>query len=241
MALTALRGAVGFLSRAPVGRDEAAWAAFRQTPAAIPAAGYLVGVAVALPLLAPVPPLTAGAGFVAAVYLVTGPTHADGLADVGDAAATHGDPDERRAVMRDASVGAGGALALAVAVLALWAGGVALAGLPARAALVVVAAEVGAKTGVATLVALGPASHEGTGAALVDAADRRSLVPVGLVAAPAAVLWWPAVVAAVVAALVVRAWACRMLGGVSGDVLGAANELARVAALHAGVVVWTHS
>jgi adenosylcobinamide-GDP ribazoletransferase len=32
----------------------------------------------------------------------------------------------------------------------------------------------------------------------------------------------------------VRVW----LGGLSGDVLGAANELSRLAALHTGIVVW---
>ena len=29
------------------------------------------------------------------------------------------------------------------------------------------------------------------------------------------------------------------LGGVNGDVFGAVNELARIVALHAGVVAWT--
>jgi adenosylcobinamide-GDP ribazoletransferase len=29
------------------------------------------------------------------------------------------------------------------------------------------------------------------------------------------------------------------LGGISGDVLGAANELGRVVGVHAGVVAWT--
>ena len=44
----------------------------------------------------------------------------------------------------------------------------------------------------------------------------------------------------VIAGLTLR-WAQTNLGGVSGDVLGATNELARVAGLHAGVVAWTLS
>ena len=40
-------------------------------------------------------------------------------------------------------------------------------------------------------------------------------------------------------ALVVVRWADGALGGVNGDVFGAVNELARVVALHAGVVAWT--
>ena len=31
----------------------------------------------------------------------------------------------------------------------------------------------------------------------------------------------------------------RRLGGVTGDVFGAANEIGRLAGLHAGVIVWT--
>jgi adenosylcobinamide-GDP ribazoletransferase len=62
------------------------------------------------------------------------------------------------------------------------------------------------------------------------------------VALPAAVVAVPvtavAVVAALVVALLVRRWASRTLGGVGGDVFGATNELARVAALHGAVVAW---
>ncbi|TVT93597.1 adenosylcobinamide-GDP ribazoletransferase, partial [Haloferax volcanii] len=41
--------------------------------------------------------------------------------------------------------------------------------------------------------------------------------------------------------LLVRSWGRARLGGVSGDLLGATNELARAAAVHAGVVTWTLS
>ncbi|MFB6169944.1 MAG: adenosylcobinamide-GDP ribazoletransferase, partial [Haloarculaceae archaeon] len=50
MVLSALRGAVGFLSRLPVGRREADWRAFRATPLAFPLAGYLLGALAALPV-----------------------------------------------------------------------------------------------------------------------------------------------------------------------------------------------
>jgi len=68
-----------------------------------------------------------------------------------------------------------------------------------------------------------------------------------VLATPAAAATWPSPVAAAalaagpVVALLLVAWARRNLGGVNGDVFGAANELARVVALHAGVVVWTLS
>jgi adenosylcobinamide-GDP ribazoletransferase len=245
--LTALRGAVGFLTRLPVGRDERAWNAFRGRTYVLPLAGYPVGLLAGLPLLTPVPTPTAAVLYVVAVYLVTGVNHADGLADVGDAAVVHGGPEERRAAMTDTAVGVGAALATGIGLLGLALAAVTLAGRPARAALgIAVAAEVGAKLSMATLAGLGQPSHDGLGAQLLGA-TAADVAVAAVVAAPAAVLAWPssAALAAVGAGPVVavgfRRWARTNLGGVSGDVFGASNELARVVGLHAGVVVWTLS
>jgi len=254
--LTALRGAVGFLSRLPVGRSASAWEAFGARPVAFPLAGWLLGGLVATTALLPGPAATRGLALVAAVYLLTGPTHADGVADLGDAAAVHGDPAERRGVLRDSDLGAGGALALVVVVGGLFTAGVALASVPVTvAAALVVASEVAAKTAMATLVCLGTATHEGLASALTATTTARDLLPVALAAAPAALLALAAVdtagvrwlatgttaatflAAGAVSAVLLR-WARDRLDGVNGDVFGAANELTRVLALHTGVVMW---
>lgn len=247
MVLSALRGALGFLTRAPVGRDAAAWDAFRATPAAFPLAGYPVGLALAVPLALPAAPAVAAACFVAWTYAVTGVAHADAVADLGDAAAVHGTSDDRRAAMTDSAVGVGAVLALGLVLLGLFAAGLRLSALPWRALALVVTAEVGAKLATATVACLGTPTHEGLGSAVAGGLDARSLVAPVLVALPAAALAWPtlagvvALAAAVGVGLAVLAWARRRLGGVSGDVLGATNELARTVALLAGVVAWTHS
>lgn len=248
MNVAAVRGAVGFLSRIPVGGAERDWEAFRETPATFPLVGYLVGALLAIVLLVPGPALTVGTGFVVAVYLLTGITHLDGVADLGDAAVVHGDRARRRSVMHDADVGTGGVLGVALVVFALGSAGVALAGLGRDALALAVLAEVSAKTSMAALVCFGAAGHEGLGSALTDNATARDFLPVTALAAPAVALSWPRLlpaVAAVVGAGAVGAvllwWARANLGGVSGDVLGATNELARVAALHAGVMAWTLS
>jgi adenosylcobinamide-GDP ribazoletransferase len=240
--LTALRGALGFLSRLPVGHSEAAWAAFTASATAFPLAGYVVGAFVAVPFLAAgaLPAPVVAAGYLAAVALVVGVNHADGLADLGDAAAVHGDPSERREVMQDTTVGVGAVLALGTAVGALALGALAVAALsPLVAVALVVAAEVSAKLAMAAVACLGRPSHEGFGATV--AGDKRPTDLLGplAVVVPVAVLVVPATAAAVLAGLVVavlvRRWARARLDGVGGDVLGATNELARVGALHAGV------
>lgn len=266
MALTAIRGALGFLTRVPVGRTEESWEAFARSPWTLSLVGYLVGGLVALPLLLPVPAPTVALAFVLAVYAVTGITHLDGVADLGDAAVVHGDREARRAVMTDSALGVGGTVALVAVVLGLATAALGLielaetaraAGMGATGAsgvrdgigtavAIVVAAEVGAKAATATLVCVGDAAHEGLGSALTDEVSPRSAVPVLALAAPATLLAWPRVVpgiaallAALTTAMLLSLWANRRIGGVSGDVLGATNELARVAALHAGVIAWT--
>ena len=245
--LTAVRGALAFLTRLPVGGGEEAWDAFRTTPAAIVVAGYVVGVLAALPLFVPVPVPTGVALYLATLYLVTGVTHVDGLADCGDAAAAHGD-DDRRSALKDARTGVGGVLTVALALVALSLGGLGAAGAGPRVATrLVLASEVSAKVGMATLAALGTPGHEGLGAAVVGEADSPALLPVVAAAVPAAVLAPPGSIPALVAtllagpvvALLVGRWATAALGGVTGDALGAANELGRVVALHVGVIAWT--
>lgn len=250
MVLTAVRGAVGFLTRVPVGHGEDAWAAFRATPAAFPLAGYPVGLLVAVPLaVAPwVPAPSVAAATLAWLYVVTGVNHLDGVADLGDAVVVHGDASRRRAVLTDLTVGVGGTGAAGFVLVATGLAFLALAGSPLRIALsVVIAAEVGAKLSMAGAACLGTAFHDGLGSAFTTATEPRGLLPAVPVALPAAALAWPSAAAAAalagaVAGGGVLAWrANAVLQGINGDVFGAANELGRVAGLHAGVIAWTLS
>lgn len=242
--MTALWGAVGFLSRLPVGRDEQAWNAFRTTPAVFPVAGALVGVIVALPLIVPGPAPTVALGFVAWLYLVTGINHLDGVADLADAAVVHGDAERRTAVMKDTAIGVGGVLGVVVVVVGLALAGLGLASQPPAAIPLVVAAEVGAKAGMGVIACAGSAAHDGLGAALTGESGLSAAGAVLVLALPAAAFSWPhpAAAATLVTALatagVVLVAARRLLDGVSGDVFGASNELARLVGLHAGVTVW---
>ncbi len=253
MVLTAVRGALGFLTRLPVGTEEEAWTAFRRTPAAFVLAAYPIGALIALPVGVGAWLIPEIEGTVAALLLVgviglTGVNHADGIADLGDAAVVHGGPEQRRAVMKDTTVGVGAVLALTSTLVGLALAGLALAGCPPLIAVgVVVAGEVGTKLGMAAIACLGTAAHEGLGSAFTAETDPRGLLAPAAAAlfALGATGWSPAAPAAVLVGLstgvVVMVWARRALGGVSGDVFGGANELGRVLALHAGVIAWTLS
>ncbi|EMA35664.1 adenosylcobinamide-GDP ribazoletransferase [Halobiforma nitratireducens] len=245
----ALRGAVTFLTRLPVPHREGDWEAFRTTPAAFPVVGLVAGVLASVPLLgvAVLAAPTVALGYVLAVYAVTGIHHLDGVADLGDALVVHGDRERRREVLKDTTTGVGAVLAVALVVVALALGGLGLAGLPVLAAVgVVIGTEVGSKLGMAAMACFGEASHDGMGRQFTDAARPRAFVVPAVAVVGLAALGWPnpgavAVPAAVAGIALPWYWATRNLGGISGDIFGAANEIGRVIGVHVGVIAWTLS
>lgn len=241
-----IRGAVAFLTRMPIRTDEDDWDRFRAFPATFPLVAYFIGALAALPFVVAIPTATVAFGYLLVLIVVVGIPHLDGVADLGDAAAAHGSEAKKRA-LKDTTTGVGAIVAVAVVVAGLLVAAIELAALPARTAVgVVVAAEVGAKLGIATVVCLGTASHEGLGSAFTRGAEPILLVGPLLVSLPALLIGpFPAAVAVVavgpLVAIGLLRWANRTLGGVSGDIFGATNELARVFGLHVGVVMWTLS
>lgn len=248
----AVAGALGFLSRLSVGTDLRSWEAFRRAPWAFVVAGYLVGALAAVPfaltVAVPIPGATVAVLYLLALVAVTGINHADGVADLGDAAAITGDREARYRALKDSDVGVGGTVALAGLVAGLALAAFTLAGLPVlQAAGIVLASEVSAKLGMALVACLGEAPFDGLGAQLTRVSTDQDLLAPVLLAVPAAFASWPsagaggALIGGTLAALVVWRWGAALLGGVNGDVFGAANEVGRVAALHVGVLVWTLS
>lgn len=239
MAVNALRGGLGFLTRLPVQRIDGDWAAFRQSPWAFPIVGFVIGIIAAIPFFLPLPGVAVAASYVLVLYLLTGVNHADGLADLGDAAAVHG-AERRRTVLKDSTLGVGGTLALVVVVVgtAFTVAGVANARVYAVVGLVV-AAEVGAKLGMALLACYGTAPHEGLGSQFTSNTPDAALVPI-LASAPVVVFGPPAlaVLGGPLVAFALRRWTLAWLGGVNGDVFGATNELGRLVGLLLGVMAW---
>jgi adenosylcobinamide-GDP ribazoletransferase len=274
-AVRAVRGALGFLTQIPVGHDPDGWRAFAANPAAAVVVGYVVGalaggvVALALWLAPALPPASVALAYVVAVYALVGWHNLDGVADCGDALLVHGDADRRREVLGDTTTGVGAIAAVALVVVGLGLGAVALAGTtPLVAFAVALSAEVGSRTGLAGLAAFGTAPHDGLGSALTEHAGPGTAVlalafavpalavpaVAGSLATPgtfetvAAYASAPRVTSALAAfggalggTALVGAWAQARLGGPNGDAFGAASEVARVAGLHVGVIAWTLS
>jgi adenosylcobinamide-GDP ribazoletransferase len=230
--LRAAAAAAAFLTRVPIRaafgeRDIArAVVAFPLVGAAVGAAtgGITLGLAHYLPdLLAAL--LAVGAG-----AILTGALHLDALADTADA---FGARTRERAleIMRDHAVGAFGALAL---VLAVAIHAEALAALVRDGDVVRSAVAAGAVSRAAPAVlgaTLPYARTDGTGRPLAGGRLRAVVaVAIALAIAVAVGQVWLAVTAAAVVAAVGLA-ARRLLGGFTGDVLGAAVVLAELGAL----------
>lgn len=245
--LTAIRGAVGFLTRLPVGGGEREWTAFSRSAYTIPLVGYLIGGLAGAAFFLPLQPTTVVATYLVVLYGLSGLTHADGLADLGDALAIHGDSERRLAVLKDSATGVGGLLLLGVTLIVLTLGALGFAGINSMTALrLVIAAEVGAKLGMVLVICYGRPAHAGLGSQLVGQLDHTHFLPAVLVAVPAIMLapggstmaLIGAIVAGPMVAVGVLSWSHRMLGGVNGDVIGATNELGRAIGLHLGVSLW---
>lgn len=187
------------------------------------------------------PPVVVGAVVVAVWKILTGGLHLDGLADCLDALAGS-TPAERLRIMGDSRIGAFGAAGLA---LALVLGVAAAAELPASARTgALLSAPVIGRTGPVLLVrALPTARAEGQGAAFAAAVPGYA-VPVTLAVTAAAVggvlgvAGLVALVTGTLTALGVGRFYAARVGGLTGDVLGAAVELAELAVLLT-VLAWT--
>ena len=238
--MSGLRDATTFLTRVPVGARtlEEPDATLARAVPWFGVVGALVGASTALVYAAAhwALPATAAACLAVAVAVVlTGAFHEDGLADCADALWGGYERERRVAILKDSRHGTFGVAALVLALVLRIALVASLRPRDAAGALVAAGA-LGRGAAVVLMATTAPARADGLGASYVRALRRRDVVialvvaaafGVGGLAGSAAV----AVPAAIVAALVVRRLAITKLGGLVGDALGAAEQLAELATL----------
>jgi adenosylcobinamide-GDP ribazoletransferase len=207
---------------------------------AFPVAGILVGLIGAIVYgiahRLGLPPWPAAALSVAATMLATGCLHEDGLADTADGFGGGNTREQKLAIMRDSHIGAYGVCALAMSLL-LRVG--ALASLPSAHAVVwaLIASQAAARATMPALMLLLPPAR---GDGLSHDAGR----PPGEAVAAAAVIGFlilalclhfghgllALILLAAIVALV--AWfATRQIGGQTGDVMGALEQVSEIAVL----------
>lgn len=179
---------------------------------------------------------------VGALTLATGGLHEDGLADLADGFGGGATREKKLAIMRDSRLGAYGALALCITVLLRVA---AVAATLERSALLAALAVVSASAlsravGLIPMITLLPARIDGAGASAPTpspSAMRLALIIGGVIAlAPwlcGASLAQTVVaqMAAMAGALGVSNLARQQIGGYTGDVLGASQQVAEIALL----------
>jgi adenosylcobinamide-GDP ribazoletransferase len=183
------------------------------------------------------PDLICGFLVLVSVQLLTGFHHLDGLLDFSDAAMARGDTKRRLEVMHDMYTGAAavasGVIVLAVTGLAFGSfNGVDIM----RAAIV---AEVVAKESMVLTAYFGKKpAYKGSGYYVVEAMEKKhakavaSLALCSLVGFVFVGVWFAAVLAAMgIAVAVLTHHSNTTLESVTGDVMGATNELNRVIAL----------
>jgi len=198
--------------------------------------GVLAGIAVGLGAVA-APHLLIGVAVVAGGVLLTRALHLDGLADVLDALGSYAARERALTVMKQPEVGAFGVVGIVLAVLTQVA---AITGIASREGYAVLAALVVATATGRLAVTTGctrgiPAARpDGLGALVAETVPRPVPAAWTVVLTVTAVAATPdrpwqgpvAVLAGLGAAALLTRHAVRRFGGITGDVLGAALEIA---------------
>jgi adenosylcobinamide-GDP ribazoletransferase len=233
-----LRAALAFLTRVPMpppdGPPQLA-RAYR----VFPLVGAVVGGAIGLVYLGllelRLPALGAAALVLGAGILLTGALHEDGLADIADGFGGGRGKAAKLAIMRDSGLGTYGALVLIVGFIAKLS---ALETLPHAAVLPCLIAAHALARGVLPVLATTMPYARDDGLAVKTGRPETSAAAIaGVLAFAVALLSLPVLVAlaatlaAAIGGIAVAILAQRQIGGQTGDVLGAAEQVAEIVVL----------
>ena len=249
--LKQLRNLLSFLTVLPFRMDEDLLVDCARFMFLFPLIGALIGLLAGLfgwvAFYFFVPSLVVGALVLGVLLLLTGLHHTDGLLDFGDGVMAHGSPERKIEVMHDQFTGAGG-LTLGIMTFLVTAFSIAelvrpntVWGIPVIVSGLVVV-EVSAKLSMVVGAWAGKAVHQGMASSFLEAmhggkGSARLVAALAIAFGIAGPLMWftglglsgfGVVLSAVLAGLVMVAIAHRNFKGVTGDVLGATNEIARM-------------
>jgi adenosylcobinamide-GDP ribazoletransferase len=235
-----LKNSVAFLTILPVGMDHDGVAQAASCMPLFPLIGAVIGLLVgvgvrALELI--LPQAVSAAIGMGLLLLINGAQHMDGLLDFGDGIMFHGSRAGKLRVMRDPTTGAGGfslgAIVLLVTVLTI------ASISPALIVLTLMVAEAAAMFAMVLAAGIGKSAHRGMNTVFVEAMHSRpalrltlcSLIILALACSALRSTGLIMVVGVAVTAFIMVTVSNRHFGGLTGDVLGAINELARSVSL----------
>lgn len=248
--LIATATCIRFYSRLPIpalpGENPHTLPDFRLVPRALPFAALVIALPAALIALlaglAGVNALLTAALAVTALVVTTGAFHEDGLADSADGLFGGHTPERRLEIMKDSRVGTFGALALGLSLLLRVSALSAIlqgAGAWAVAAAVLVAAPWSRVEGVRILATVDPTRRDGASASVGQ--PERSVLPIAyglsgalaLLLAAVGALPFAGILLGLALSALTTLWlsraARRLIGGQTGDILGAAQQLGEIA------------
>jgi adenosylcobinamide-GDP ribazoletransferase len=178
-------------------------------------------------------PLIVGLLITAALVLITGIHHTDGLSDFADGLMARGTKQKKLEVMRDPAVGSAGIIAIVLYVAGTV---IALSTIKGFEIFVaILAAEIIAKFSMVLLASFGPSAWEGSNSPFVDSMKNRkklviaTIVTVGFIAVLQNNAGFLALGVGIILTLIILVVSRRSFGGISGDIMGATNEITRVA------------
>jgi len=208
----------------PLGRSVWTWPLVGLVVGAIGAGVY------ALALHCHLWPLIAATLAVLVMAAITGALHEDGLADTADGIGGGSTPERRLAIMKDSRIGSFGAMAL-IGSFALRVFTITQIAEPRVVAAIVIAAAVLGRAAMPGVLMLSPAARPEGLAASLGMPDRARIGAGWLIAAILCLIFLAphhavaAVIGAVVVAFGMAAAGRKMLGGYTGDTLGATEQL----------------
>ena len=198
--------------------------------------GLFAGIGVWLLRLI-LPQLISAAVGIGLLLLINGAQHMDGLLDFGDGVMFHGSRSGKLRVMRDPTTGVGGfAVGSVILLLTVFS----IAAMPSTLIVAGLAgAEASAIFAMVLATAVGKSAHKGMNTIFVECMHSRRALRLGVSFVIILAISYLAlkiagfivVAGAVVTAVVMVAVSNRNFGGLTGDVLGATNEIARAASI----------
>jgi len=245
--LKELKNLIAFLTIIPVGMNPDCLTDAANCTYLFPLVGAFIGLLAGIfawLLLHILSPLVVGILTLGFILLITGLHHTDGLLDFGDGIMYQGSAERKIEIMHDQQTGTGG---LTLGLMTILTTAFCIAQLNKNFIIQsLIVSEVSAKLAMVIMAWVGRSAHKGMNTYFVNAmhSQYRNLrlivalsIAFGMAIALLRIVGFIAVIAGLAVALVLLGISNRHFKGVTGDVFGAGNELARLASLIALLVV----